>query len=35
MAKFQAVMASDEAKAAGTADGVKVNTLRVLVEFTP
>lgn len=35
MAKFQALMASDEAKAAGAEDGVKVDTLRVLIEFTP
>lgn len=35
MAKFQAVMASDEARKAGAEDGVKLDTLRLLVEFTP
>jgi hypothetical protein len=35
MAKFQAFMASDEAKQAGAEDGVKYDTLRILVEFTP
>ncbi|MEZ4708152.1 MAG: hypothetical protein R3A44_13155 [Caldilineaceae bacterium] len=35
MAKFQALMASDAAIQAGAADGVKPDTLRVLVEFTP
>jgi hypothetical protein len=35
MEKFQALMASDEAIQAGTEDGVKYDTLRVLVEFTP
>lgn len=35
MNKFQALMASDEARAAAAEDGVKYDTLRVLVEFTP
>jgi hypothetical protein len=34
MAKFQAFMNSDEAKKAMAEDGVKVDTLKVLVEFT-
>jgi hypothetical protein len=35
MAQFRALMASDEARAAGAEDGLKADTLRVLVEFTP
>jgi hypothetical protein len=35
MEQFRALMASDEAKEAGAEDGLKVDTLRVLVEFTP
>ena len=35
MAKFQAFMGSDEAKQAMAEDGLKVETLRVLAEFTP
>jgi hypothetical protein len=35
MEKFQAVMASDEAIQAAAEDGVKLDTLRLLVEFTP
>jgi hypothetical protein len=35
MDKFQALMASDEAIRAAAEDGVKRDTLRVFVEFTP
>jgi hypothetical protein len=35
MEKFQALMDSDEAKQAMAEDGLKVETLRMLVEFTP
>ena len=35
MAKFQALMASDEAIQAGAEDGVKQDTIRILVESTP
>ena len=35
MEKLQAFMASDEAKQAMTEDGLKVETLRMLAEFTP
>ena len=35
MAKFHAFMQSDEAKKAMADDGVKVETLKMLVEFTP
>ena len=35
MAKFQAFMESDEAKKAMAADGLKVETMQALVEFTP
>jgi hypothetical protein len=35
MAKFQALLASDEGKKAMAEDGLKVETLRMLVEFTP
>jgi len=35
MAKLQAFLASDEAKKAMSADGVKVETMRMLVEFVP
>jgi len=35
MAKFQALMESDEAIQAAAEDGVKRDTLRVFVEFTP
>lgn len=35
MEKFQAFMTSDEAQQAMAEDGLKVETLRVLVEFTP
>ncbi len=33
--KFQAVLASEEGKKAMSEDGLKVETLRVLEEFTP
>ena len=35
MEKLQAFMASDEAKQAMAEDGLKVESLRMLVEFTP
>ena len=35
MAKWQKFMDSDEAKKAMTEDGLKVDTVRMLVEFTP
>jgi len=35
VAKFHAFMQSDEAKKAMADDGVKVETLKMLVEFTP
>jgi len=35
MEKFQAFMASDEAQQAMAEDGLKVETLRMLAEFTP
>jgi hypothetical protein len=35
MAKFQALLDSDEGKRAMAEDGLKVETLRMLVEFTP
>ena len=35
MDQFQALMASDEVKKAQQEDGVKLETLRVLSEFTP
>ena len=35
MEKFQAFMESDEAKQAMAEDGLKVETMRMLVEFTP
>ena len=35
MEKFQTFMASDEAKQAMAEDRLKVETLRILVEFTP
>ena len=35
MNKFQAALASDEMKQAMAEDGLKVETLRMLVEFTP
>jgi hypothetical protein len=35
MPKFQAFMASDEARKAMVDDGLKAETLRTLVEFTP
>ncbi|MEJ2557175.1 MAG: hypothetical protein P8186_13285 [Anaerolineae bacterium] len=35
MEKFQAALASDEMKQAMAEDGLKVETLRMLVEFTP
>ena len=35
MAKFQAFMDSDEAKKAMMEDGLKADTMRALVEFTP
>jgi quinol monooxygenase YgiN len=35
MEKMQAFMESDEAKQAMAEDGLKVETLRMLVEFTP
>jgi hypothetical protein len=35
MAKFQALLESDEGKKAMREDGLKVETMRVLVEFTP
>ena len=35
MERFQAFMASDEAKRAMDEDGLKLETLRILVEFTP
>ena len=35
MAKCQAFLATDEAKKAMTEDGLKVETMRMLVEFTP
>lgn len=35
MEQFQTFMASDEAKKAMTEDGLKVETMRILVEFTP
>ena len=35
MERFQTFMASDEAKRAMDEDGLKLETLRILVEFTP
>jgi hypothetical protein len=35
MEKFQAALASDEMKQAMAEDGLKVETLRMLAEFTP
>jgi hypothetical protein len=35
MAKFQAFLQSDEAKRAMNEDGLKVETMRLLVEFNP
>ena len=35
MAKFQEFLQSDEAKRAMQEDGLKVETMRMLVEFTP
>jgi hypothetical protein len=35
MAKFQALLHSDEGKKAMREDGLKVETMRMLVEFTP
>ena len=35
MEKFQALMASDETRKAMEEDGLKLDTLRMLVEFTP
>jgi hypothetical protein len=35
MEKFRALMASDEARGAAAEDGVKADTLRLFVEFTP
>ena len=35
MEKFQALMNSDEGKKAMAEDGLKLDTLRMLVEFTP
>jgi hypothetical protein len=35
MSKWQALMESDEGKQAMAEDGLKVETLRMLVEFTP
>ena len=35
MEKFQALMDSDQGKQAMAEDGLKVETLRMLVEFTP
>ena len=35
MEKFQAALASDELKQSMAEDGLKVETLRMLVEFTP
>ena len=35
MDRFQAFMASDDAEKAMAEDGLKVETLRVLTEFTP
>ena len=35
MEKFQAALTSDEGKQAMVEDGLKVETLRMLVEFTP
>jgi hypothetical protein len=35
MAKFQDLLASDEGKKAMQEDGLKVETMRMLVEFTP
>jgi hypothetical protein len=35
MEKFQVALASDEMKQAMAEDGLKVETLRMLVEFTP
>jgi hypothetical protein len=35
MEKFRALMGSDEARKAGAEDGLKADTLRILVEFTP
>ena len=35
MGKFQAALASDEMKQAMTEDGLKVETMRMLAEFTP
>ncbi|MGK2906506.1 MAG: hypothetical protein ACSLFH_09210 [Desulfuromonadales bacterium] len=35
MEKFQALLQSDEGKKAMQEDGLKVETLRMLVEFTP
>ena len=35
MAKFQALLRSDEGQKAMREDGLKVDTIRMLVEFTP
>ncbi len=35
MAQFEKLLQSDEGKTAMREDGLKVETLRVLVEFTP
>ena len=35
MAKFQALLQSDEGRKAMREDGLKVETMRMLVEFTP
>ena len=35
MEQFQSFMASDDAKKAMEEDGLKVETLRILIEFTP
>ena len=35
MAKFQEFLQSDEGKSAMREDGLKVETMRMLVEFTP
>jgi hypothetical protein len=35
MAKFQALLQSDEGQKAMREDGLKVETMRMLVEFTP
>jgi hypothetical protein len=35
MKKFQAAMDSEEGKKAMKEDGLKINTMRMLIEFTP